>query len=133
MASLSLTSKQQRAIETLIRKWKTKLTWALLVNAVEIDLGINTTRQTLSTYISIKNEFDRKKDELRGVTPMVVKRFTKADVELVDKVEHLEAENAILKRQNAEQLRTIERMLANASAIPNLDLNQLMKQRPEES
>ncbi|NUW69235.1 hypothetical protein [Vibrio coralliilyticus] len=132
MASLSLTSKQQRAIEALIRKWKTKLTWSLLVNAVKTELSISTTRQTLCTYTAIKNEFDRKKNELRGVTRVVVERFTKTDVELVAKVEQLEAENVILKRQLSEQLRTIERMLANASTIPNLDLNQLMKPRPEE-
>lgn len=133
MASLSLTSKQQRSIEILIRRWRTKLTWALLVKAIREELVINTTRQTLCTYTAIKSEYDHKKDELRGGTTEIVKRFTKADVNLAARVERLEAENTVLKRQNNEQLRMIERMLANAAALPNLDLNQLIQPRPEES
>ena len=132
MAALSLTSKQQRTIEILIRKWRTKLTWDLLVDVIKLECNIITTRQTLCTYTGIKNEYDRKKNELRGVTPAVVHEFTKSDVDQMKKLEMLEAENAVLKRQNAEQLRTIDRMLANASVIPNLDLNQLMNIRPEE-
>ena len=51
---------------------------------------------------------------------------------LVEQIEHLKAEVAVLKRNNAEQLRMIERMLLNANAIPNLDLYALVKKRPEE-
>ncbi|WP_051326804.1 hypothetical protein [Aliagarivorans taiwanensis] len=132
MAALSLSSKQQRAIEVLIRRWRTRLTWALLVNAVKEELGINTTRQTLCTYTAIKNEYDLKKNELRGVTAELARQFTRADVNLVAKIERLEAENAVLHRQNNEQLRMIERILANAAGIPNLDLNELVRPRPEE-
>ncbi|PSV99566.1 hypothetical protein [Photobacterium lipolyticum] len=132
MAALSLTSKQQRDIEKLIRKWRSKLTWTLLVEAVRAELGINTTRQTLCTYTAIKNEYDLKKNELRGATSAIIQNITKSDIELAKQVEDLKAEVAVLDRQNSEQLRMIERIFANAADIPNLDLNQLVKPRSEE-
>jgi hypothetical protein len=58
--------------------------------------------------------------------------MTASDVKLVERIQNLVAENEILKRNNAEQLRMIERMLANARCIPNLDLNELIQKRPEE-
>ncbi len=132
MASPSLSSKQQRAIETLLRKWKKKLTWELLVQTIQKEFSIKTTRQTLCTYTAIKNEYDRKKLELRGVTSQVIRNISKSDLSLLEKIEHLEAENAIQKRQLDEQLRMIERIFANASDIPSLNLNQLVKPRSEE-
>jgi len=51
---------------------------------------------------------------------------------LIERIEHLEAEIKVLTRNNSEQLRMIERMLANAKSIPNLDLGALIQGRPEE-
>ncbi|HGM6185917.1 TPA: hypothetical protein ACKP1T_006360, partial [Pseudomonas aeruginosa] len=70
--------------------------------------------------------------ELRGATPSLYTKITASEVKLVEQIEHLKAEVAVLKRNNAEQLRMIERMLLNANAIPNLDLYALVKKRPEE-
>ena len=49
-----------------------------------------------------------------------------------EQIEHLKAEIDVLKRNNEEQLRMIERILSNASAMPNLDLNDLVRRRSEE-
>lgn len=132
MATPKISAGQQRKIEILINKWSGKLTWAALVTKVDLDLGIKTTRQTLCTYVGISTSYRNKKSELRGATPSVYTKITASEVKLVEQIEHLKAEVAVLKRNNAEQLRMIERILVNASTIPNLDLYALVKRRPEE-
>ncbi len=127
MAFPSLTSKQQRAIEALIRGWSTKLTWERLAQAVHDELSIQTTRQTLHTYTGIRNEYDHKKSELRGASPQILKQITQKDVTLAEQVKKLTAENAVQKRQINEQLQLIERILANAQNIPNVDVNALVQ------
>ena len=127
MAFPSLTSKQQRAIEALIRGWSTKLTWERLAQAVHDELNITTTRQTLHTYTGIRNEYDHKKSELRGASPQILKQITQKDVTLAEQVKKLTAENAVQKRQINEQLQLIERILANAQNIPNVDVNALVQ------
>lgn len=131
MANPSLSAKQQRSIEALIRKWSTKLSWALLVKSIELEFGIVTTRQTLSTYNGIKNEFDTKKQELRGASPEITKVITLGDIELHKRLNDYKAKNEVLEKQVAKQLRLIETIFANASEIPNIDLNELIKARPE--
>lgn len=127
-----ISAQQQRKIEIMLAKWVGKLTWDALVTKVELELGIKTTRQTLCTYVGINTYYKNKKAELRGATPSLYTKITASDVKLVEQIEHLKAEVAVLKRNNAEQLRMIERMLLNANAIPNLDLYALVKKRPEE-
>lgn len=133
MANLSLNSKQQRQIETLICVWSTKLTWNLLTKAIETDLGIKISRQSLHTYTGIKNEFDKKKAELRGASPDILMRITQSDIQLVDRVNRLEKENGLLKEVVDRQLAMIKRILANANEIPNLDINVLVQPRSNES
>ncbi|KSK68398.1 hypothetical protein ACM7QE_04160 [Pseudomonas aeruginosa] len=116
----------------MLAKWVGKLTWDALVAKVELELGIKTTRQTLCTYVGINTYYKNKKAELRGATPSLYTKITASELKLVEQIEHLKAEVAVLKRNNAEQLRMIERMLLNANAIPNLDLYALVKKRPEE-
>ena len=127
-----ITTQEQRKIEVILTRWTGKLTWDALVAKVHLELGIKTTRQTLCTYIGISTSYKNRKAQLRGVTPSLYTRITASDVKLVEQIEHLKAEVEVLKRNNAEQLRMIERMLLNASFIPNLDLYALVKRRPEE-
>jgi len=116
----------------MLAKWVGKLTWDALVAKVELEIGIKTTRQTLCTYVGINTSYKNKKAQLRGATPSLYTKITASEVKLVEQIEHLKAEVAVLRKNNAEQLRMIERMLLNASAIPNLDLYALVKKRPEE-
>ena len=127
-----ITSHQQRKIEIIIVKWSGKLTWEKLVSKVKLELWIITTRQTLCTYVGIYTSYKSKKAQLRGATPSLYTKITASEVKLVEQVENLKAEIVVLKKNNAEQLRMIERILANANAIPNLDLYALVKKRPEE-
>lgn len=127
-----ISAQAQRKIEIMLTKWTGKLTWDSLVTKVELELAIKTTRQTLCTYVGISTSYKNKKAQLRGVSPSLYTKITASDVKLDKQIEHLKAEVEVLKKNNAEQLRMIERMLLNANDIPNLDLYALVKRRPEE-
>ena len=133
MASPKISSSLQNKIEKLIKKWHGKLTWALLVDRIELEFGFKTTRQTLCTYTGIDTSYHNKKSELRGATPALYTKMTASDVGLVKQNDNLVTEVEDLKEKNAEQFRMIERMLSNANDIPNLDLKDLVKRRPEEN
>ena len=132
MATPKISSSMQKKIEKLIHKWEGKLTWDLLTKSVELELGLKTTRQTLCTYTGIDTAFKNKKSTLRGATPALYKKMTSSEVDLIKRIESKEEEIKFLNQKNNEQLRMIERMLANASEIPNIDLNDLVKRRSEE-
>lgn len=132
MVAPKISAVEQRKIEVILTGWAGKLTWDALVTHVYLVLGIKTTRQTLCTYLGILTAYKIRKSQLRGAAPQIYLNRTSADVRLAEQVDNLKAEVEILKRNNFEQLRMIERMLANASLIPNLDLRALVKLRPEE-
>lgn len=132
MVAPKISAQQQRKIEVMLTKWIGKLTWDALVTKVHLELGLQTTRQTLCSYTGISAAYKNRKAQLRGATPSLYTKITASDVKMVERIEHLEAEIAVLKRNNDEQLRMIERMLSNAIALPNMDLNALVKKRPEE-
>ncbi|PCC99036.1 hypothetical protein [Halopseudomonas pelagia] len=133
MASPKISAQQQRKIEVMLTKWSGKLTWEALVSQLELAMGLKTTRQTLSSYAGIAACYKKRKAQLRGATPAVYTKISLSDITLIERIERLEAEIIVLTRNNAEQLRMIERMLANARSIPNLDLKDLIQSRPEES
>lgn len=132
MAAPSITAHDQRRIEKLVSNWKGKLSWQLLVQSIELNLGIKTTRQTLYTYAGIYAKYQQRKADLRGITPDLVSSIILSDVRAQERIERLEQVVKDLETKNAQQLRLIERMLANATAIPNLDLRDLVKERTEE-
>lgn len=129
MANLSLSSKQQRQIEALIRSWSTKLTWDLLIKATKNDLEIKISRQSLHTYGGIKNEYDNAKVRLRGASPELVHKITQSDVQMAERVKRLEAEKTVMQKHLDQQLALIERMIANANELPNIDVHDLVKAR----
>jgi hypothetical protein len=93
-------------IETL-DAWKGKLTWDLLIDAVEASTGHRYSRFTFAEYPQIANAFSFKKDSLRGTVPRargeprderVRAAIAQAD-RYKSKVERLEAENQLLLEQ----------------------------------
>lgn len=133
MVTPKISAQHQRKIEIILSKWSGKLTWEFLVTNIELELGIKVTRQTLCTYVGIYTCYKNKKAQLRGATPALYAKITASEVKLVGQIEHLKAEIAVLKRNNSEQLRMIERIFCNANNLPNLDLRALIKVRPEET
>lgn len=133
MASPSITAHDQRRIERLISNWKGKLSWDLLTKAIEVDFGIKTTRQTLFTYSGIYEKYKSRKNELRGATPETFSRVTLSDISANERIARLEREIRDLEMRNSQQLRLIERIFSNAASIHNIDLRDLVKERPEEA
>lgn len=99
MAFKSLETEQQISIQALIRSWKGKLTWDLLVTKIESSLGIATTRQTLDKYANIKHEYNQKKQVLRGKPVSAENKelisYLQKDVDLAEKMIKLEAQLAV--------------------------------------
>lgn len=133
MFTPKISAQQQRRIEVMLTRWTGKLTWEALVARVELELGLKTTRQTLCSYAGIAACYKTCKAQLRGATPALYTKITASDVKLIERIEGLEAEIKVLTRNNDEQLRMIERMLANARAMPNVDLQELIARRPGET
>lgn len=96
----------QVVLETL-DDWKGKLTWELLITAVEKATGIAYSRFTLSEYPDVANAFALRKEALRGVrksepaTPRDER--VRAALEQVNRlqatVDRLKQENMLLKEQ----------------------------------
>ena len=80
MAKPLLDSSQQRKVEALIRCWNTNLTWEKLTKALVSDLNIKISRQSLSTYLGIKEEYKNKKAELRGVSVDISRHIKQSDI-----------------------------------------------------
>jgi phage terminase large subunit GpA-like protein len=132
--NIPLTRDEQHEIRALIRTWKKKFTWDLLVEAALSEKEIEITRQALSNrkkYKTINNDYHDKKAELRGVTPKIVKTITMSGVALSEKVDQLNALVDIKNEQIEKQFAIILRMLANAQEIPNYDLPNIMKPQPK--
>lgn len=120
MALPSLTTAQIRKIEVLIATWRTKLTWQLLVDRIQTDLDITTTRQTLNTYSSIKAAYDSKKQELRGKPSKEFVKFIKSDQDAFDQIEKLKAEKEVLAQKADKQLAFIKELGVLAASNPSL-------------
>lgn len=67
--SPDLTAERIAVILETVDGWKGKLTWDLLLDAVEKSLGYRYSRFTLAEYPEIANAFSFRKDELRGTLP----------------------------------------------------------------
>ena len=130
MASPSLNTKQIIEIQAIIKSWKTKLTWELLIAYIESDIGITRTRQTLLTYHSIKDEYNQKKDELRGkpLLPILATKYlSKKDKVLIATLAERDTEIAKLKAKidtyeiKVGQLQTFIKILVDkAKGNPSL-------------
>lgn len=97
----SFTSEQINQIVRMIDTWLGKLTWALLVERIANELELQTTRQTLEKYPSIKRAYKRAKARLRVEGPLEAKfvDFTKQDLDSFKRIESLEKEVDSWKRQ----------------------------------
>lgn len=117
-----LTQKQIRGICQLIIHWETKLTWQKLVQNIRDELGFSISRQSLVTYFSVKNEYDLKKNELKGGIPTTRIPSSTKEVDLVKRIERLEQTVKQLTKERDIQLHTIETMLKNAAEMNNVGL-----------
>lgn len=102
-----LTDERLEVVLQTLDGWKGKLTWDLLIAAVETATGIAYSRFTFSEYPEIANAFALKKDALRGTwkgEPAVPRdQRVRAALEQAERlqgtVERLKQENQLLKEQ----------------------------------
>lgn len=128
-------------LETL-DAWKGKLTWELLLDAVQVRTGHRYSRFTLAEYPEIANAFSFKKDVLRGTLPRERGeprderiRMALAQAERYKaKANRLEAENQLLTEQfviwaiNAERNGVTLDMLNVPLPIPPRDRSKKLKE-----
>ncbi|MBW8375624.1 hypothetical protein [Stenotrophomonas sp.] len=122
--------------------WKGKLTWDLLIAAVERTTGIAYSRFTLSAYPEIANAFTLRKEALRGTWAgeQSIPRDEKvrAALEQVERlqrsVQRLKSENMLLKEQfvtwalNAERKGVTMLMLNAPLPKPSRDQSKPVKE-----
>jgi len=122
--------------------WKGKLTWDLLIAAVEKTTGLEYSRFTLSAYPEIANAFTLRKEALRGTwtgersAPRDEK--VRAALEQVERlqrsVQRLKSENMLLKEQfvtwalNAERKGVTMLMLSAPLLKPSRDQSKPVKE-----
>ncbi|WP_133987108.1 hypothetical protein [Pseudodesulfovibrio indicus] len=94
-----LDEKLVNKIVYIIDEWTGKLTWPLIVEAVERSLGWRYSRQTLSKYSGIKDAYYRKKDQLSGEEFEPVYYTPRQMKKVLDRLERLEKENSRMKKQ----------------------------------
>jgi len=102
-----LTAERITTIVEKLDEWKGKLTWDLLLDAVEASTGYRYSRFTFAEYPEIANAFSLRKDALRGTLPRERgeprDERVRAALEQVSrhkaKAERLEAENQLLTEQ----------------------------------
>jgi len=124
----------QQVLDTL-DGWQEKLTWDLLLDAVETLTGHRYSRFTFADYPEIANAFSLRKDTLRGTLPRTrgepKDERLRAALEQVDrlqaKAERLQAENNLLSEQfvtwaiNAERKGVTMEMLNTPLPKPKRD------------
>ena len=102
-----LTKQRIQVVVDLLDAWRGKLTWELLLDAVEESTGIRYSRFTFTEYPEIANAFSLRKDVLRGTwtaeSSQPRDKRLQAALEqagrLNAKNERLEAENQLLLEQ----------------------------------
>ncbi|MDU0111750.1 hypothetical protein RT723_01735 [Psychrosphaera aquimarina] len=133
-AKQKVTVETQFSIERIIRLWEGKFTWAALIKAVEIELGLKVTRQTLEDYKGIYTAYKQKKEMLRGVDPKFDRSIVSSDVKLKNRLDKLLAEIELKDQIINEQKRFLQRLMQNAAEIPALkgNIDALFRQRSED-
>lgn len=102
-----LTDERIKIILETLDSWKGKLTWELLLEAVEASTGILYSRFTFADYPEIANAFSLRKEALRGTLPASrgeprderVRAALAQAERYKAKAERLEAENQLLLEQ----------------------------------
>jgi hypothetical protein len=133
-AKPKITENNQFQIERLLLLWNGKLTWAMLTQKIQIELGLKISRQTLESYKGIYNAYKHKKELQSGKSPKLEKIITQSDISLANQIDKLQAEIKLKNKIINEQKRFLQRILQNAAEIPALkgNLDVLISERPED-
>ena len=122
--------------------WLGKLTWDLLINAIEERTNLAYTRQALDRHSRIKNAYSLAKVRSNKTAGVAAKRdlSTTESNALLDRYERLEAENVRLKLENDRFFEQFVRWAYNAhlrglsesylnSPLPGVDREQTIEKK----
>ena len=127
-----LTDNDIEAIVEYLDEWdlSKKLTWEKLCIALDDDLGISHTRQTLQSHDRIKGAFDELKLHLRGKKNRGGKVLPSSLAAAAKEIETLNRKNARLERENKNLLEQFLVWQYNAH-IHGMKQDQLNRPLPE--
>jgi len=112
--SKNLGDAEIKQIVEILDGWSDKLTWDLLINAIELRVFSRYTRQALYKHERIRNAFELKKSELseggKGVPRVSSPQLKIA----LDRIARLESENRRLESENNQLLEQFARWAYNA-------------------
>ncbi|PKN18685.1 MAG: hypothetical protein CVU71_10355 [Deltaproteobacteria bacterium HGW-Deltaproteobacteria-6] len=104
-----------KQIVEILDGWLGKLTWGLLINAIELSLFYRYTRQTLFKHERIRNAFEVQKKNLSRVGGQIVISSPELKVAL-ETIERLKKENIRLESENQRLLEQFAAWAYNAHA-----------------
>lgn len=110
-----LTHEMIDKIVRIIDNWEGKITWELIVEAVERSLNAQYSRQTLSKKI-ISRTHITKKDQLSGEKCAPIYYTPREMQKVLDRLDRLENENKQLKKQVDTQIIQLAQWAYNANA-----------------
>lgn len=132
---IKLTRQMEMKIVALLRRWNSKVTWDLVIGRIKHELDFIVTKPTLRKFIKITDEFTNAKGRYKGVNtlpPSVVKGITEADINYYNKYNALLVEKEVMQEMLDEQYALIEKIFKNVEEIPNLSIERLIRDRPED-
>lgn len=112
--SKNLGDAEIKQIVEILDGWSEKLTWELLIDAIELRMYNRYTRQALYKHERIRHAFDIRKNELseRGGG---VRKVESPQLQIaLDRIARLEAENRRLESENNHLLEQFARWAYNA-------------------
>jgi len=132
---IKLTRKIEIKIVAILRQWNSKITWDLLIKRIKVELDFEVTKPTLRKFTKITKEFGNAKSRYNGVNklpPDTAKQIGAGDVNYYEKYMHSLQEKEVMQEMLDEQYALIEKIFKNAEEIPNLSIDRLIRDRPED-
>ena len=112
--SKNLGDAEIKQIVEILDGWSGKLSWELLIDAIELRMFNRYTRQALYKHERIRHAFDLRKTELSGSSGEVRKVESPQLQVALDRIARLEAENRRLESENNQLLEQFARWAYNA-------------------
>ncbi len=129
-----ITDKDINNIVEFLDEWDltVSLTWDKLCNAINEELSLNYTRQTLQKYVRIKDAYKSVKEHASGTKPRNKKILPSSLKVAAAKLEKLKRENERLKRENSNLLEQFVVWQYNAN-IHGMKMGQLNQPLPDKT
>ncbi len=132
---IKLTRKIEIKIVAMLRQWNSKITWDLLIKRIKVELNFEVTKPTLRKFDKITKEFGKAKSRYNGISQLpakTAKQIGAGDVNYYEKYMKSLQEKKVMQEMLDEQYALIEKIFKNAEEIPNLSIDRLIRDRPED-